>query len=210
MSGAQALATPAPQPLEDPNPFRGPQPYRFGDQHRFIGRDEAVRKLLHRIRAHPCVTLYGPSGAGKSSLMQAGVLPRLVTSHGFRPVRVDGWPAGERPLQRLVGYLFAELGLGAIPADLPLPESLKLGVELARPRSEQPILIYLDQLEQLFLPGRDLEWTGELIQGVGRSPAGPCEVSNSCWRCERTTWGASGTAYADTASCWPRASAWAR
>ncbi|MCE9666405.1 hypothetical protein LY474_01150 [Myxococcus stipitatus] len=171
LAPASEVAQSAPQ--EDPNPFRGPQPYRFADHPRFIGREEDAWKLLHRIRAHPCVTLYGPSGAGKSSLMQAGVLPLLVNQHGFRVVRVDVWPAGEHPLARLLGFMDSELGLGSSPEGLSGREALEVALELATLRSDQPILVYLDQLEQLFLPSRKSSWTDEFIEVLGGLAGGP-------------------------------------
>jgi len=121
---------------------------------------------MNRILAHPCVTLHGPSGAGKSSLMQAGVIPRLKQEHDFRGVSVDGWPAGEAPLPWLVRAMFAQLELGEVPADLPAAEALELAVELAEERSERPVLIVLDQLEQLLLPGHAVEATEEFLEGV--------------------------------------------
>ncbi|MFP2929863.1 hypothetical protein ACLESO_32655 [Pyxidicoccus sp. 3LG] len=148
------------------NPFLGPQPYRAGDREHFFGREDATRKLTNRILAHPCVTLFGPSGAGKSSVMQAGVIPLLEEVHDFRTVRIDGWLADEPPLQRLVLEMHTALDLGPpLPALQPLA-ALDAAVELALMRSDRPILIYLDQLEQVLLPGRDGEQTCMLIRGV--------------------------------------------
>ncbi|REG22474.1 hypothetical protein ATI61_1191, partial [Archangium gephyra] len=152
----------------DFNPFLGPRPYSGSeeDRRRFTGRHEVTRRLMNRVLAHACVTLHGPSGAGKSSLMQAGVIPRLKQEHDFRAVSVDGWPAGEAPLQWLVRALFAQLELGEVPADLPATEALERAVELAEERSERPVLIFLDQLEQPLLPGHEVEATEEFLEGV--------------------------------------------
>ncbi|AKJ06638.1 WD40 repeat protein [Archangium gephyra] len=148
------------------NPFPGPQPYRCADRERFLGREQLTRKLVNRILAHPCVTLFGPSGAGKSSLMQAGVIPVLVQEHGFRTVRVDAWLREESPLERLAQAMFTELGLGERPGGMGAREALDQALRLAEQRSERPILIYLDQLEQLLLPGRSLVETGGLLEGL--------------------------------------------
>ncbi|MFY0563721.1 eIF2A-related protein [Archangium lansingense] len=146
------------------NPFPGPQPYRAGDRRRFFGREEMTRKLLNRILAHPCVTLFGPSGAGKSSLMQAAVIPLLQELHGFRTVRVDAWLTTETPLERLVRAMFADLELGEVPTEMGPREALDEAVRLAERHSARPILIYVDQLEQLHLPSRSPEGTDELIE----------------------------------------------
>ncbi|HZI05272.1 MAG TPA: AAA family ATPase, partial [Archangium sp.] len=150
------------------NPFPGPQPYREGDRHRFFGREDMTRGLLNRILAHPCVTFFGPSGAGKSSLMQASVIPLLQELHGFRVVRIDAWRAsGQAPLEQLVGAMFADLGLGEVPTELSPREALDEAVRLAERYSARPILIYLDQLEQLLYPSRSPEGTDELFEGLG-------------------------------------------
>ncbi|NPC69682.1 hypothetical protein HPP05_07970 [Corallococcus exiguus] len=148
------------------NPFLGPQPYRAADRERFFGRETVTQRLVNRILAHPCLTLFGPSGAGKSSVMQAGVIPLLEEAHEFRTVRIDGWLAGEAPLARLVRTMHAELELGPPPEQAETVEALDSALELASQRSDRPVLIYLDQLEQLFLPGRDVEATGALLKGL--------------------------------------------
>ena len=148
------------------NPFLGPQPYRSADRDRFFGREEVTQRLANHVLVHSCVTLFGESGAGKSSLMQAGVIPELEEQHGFRAVRIDGWLAGEAPLERLVQALFKELALGPPPEGLEPSESIELAVELARQQSHRPILICLDQLEQLFLPGRAAEQTEALLENL--------------------------------------------
>ncbi|RKH85049.1 hypothetical protein D7Y21_23650 [Corallococcus sp. AB045] len=148
------------------NPFLGPQPYRAADRERFFGRETVTQRLVNRILAHPCLTLFGPSGAGKSSVMQAGVIPLLEEAHEFRTVRIDGWLAGEAPLARLVSTMHAELELGPPPEQAGTAQALDAALELASQRSDRPVLIYLDQLEQLFLPGRDVEATGALLKGL--------------------------------------------
>jgi hypothetical protein len=136
------------------NPFPGPQPYRAADRARFFGRDALVRKLEDQILARPSTTVFGPSGAGKSSLMQAGVIPRLEGAYDFRVVRVDGWPAGEAPLPWLAQAIAAGLGLGALTGEARPLDALDQTMLLAGRKSDRPILLYVDQLEQLFFPDR--------------------------------------------------------
>jgi hypothetical protein len=150
------------------NPFPGPQPYRAADRDYFFGREELTRKLAHRLMAHPCTTVFGPSGAGKSSLMQAGVIPLLEEAHDFRVVRVDTWPLGEAPLSWLVRALFDDLELGIAPSEMGPGEALDEAMSLAERRSERPVLIYLDQLEQLLFPGRNAGEASVLIEAVDR------------------------------------------
>lgn len=148
------------------NPFPGPRPYRTVDRERFFGREEMAQKLADRIFVHPVLTLYGPSGAGKSSLMAAGVIPRLDEEHGMRVVRVDAWPAGEVPLPWLVKALFSDLKLGPVPKGKSDAEALDESMRLAKRQSGRPMLIYLDQLEQILLPGRDPAQAVDLLDGL--------------------------------------------
>jgi WD40 repeat protein len=138
------------------NPFPGPQPYRASDRGRFYGREAVSRELANTILAHRCVALYGPSGAGKSSVMQAGTIPRLDEGHDFRHVAIDGWPADEQPVAWLLYTLHTELKLAPPDEGLGLYESVEWIVRQAFRRSDRPILIYLDQLEQLLLPSREI------------------------------------------------------
>jgi hypothetical protein len=103
------------------------------------------------ILAHRCVALFGPSGAGKSSVMQAAVIPELDEGHDFRHVAIDGWPADEEPVAWLLYTLHAQLKLAPPERPLGLYESVEWIVRQAFRRSDRPILIYLDQLEQLLL-----------------------------------------------------------
>jgi WD40 repeat protein len=155
------------------NPFRGPQPYRESDHAVFFGREEVARKLANRVLAHPCLTLYGPSGAGKSSVMQAGVIPLLVEEHDFRVVHIEGWLKDEVPLERLVRTLFQQLGVGQPPAELSPAQGIEQALALAERRSDRPILLYLDQFEQLLQPGRDAARVRGLLEslhGLARRP----------------------------------------
>lgn len=153
-------------PPPDQNPFPGPQPYRTTDRDRFFGREEVAQKLADRIFVHPALTLYGPSGAGKSSLMAAGVIPLLEEEHDMRVVRVDTWPTGEVPLLWLTRALFEDLELGAVPEGKSGREALDEAMRLSRLQSDRPILLYLDQLEQVLLPGRDAGEAAELFDGL--------------------------------------------
>ncbi len=148
------------------NPFLGPQPYRAGDRHRFFGREELARKLANRVLAHPCVTLFGPSGAGKSSLMDAGVIPLLQEEHDFRVVHIDGWLKDEEPLKRLIQVMFKDLELRSSSPEPNGSWELEETLGLAERRSDRPILIYLDQFEQLLQPGRDVAWTRALLENL--------------------------------------------
>ena len=138
------------------NPFPGPQPYRASDRGRFYGREAVGHELASMILAHRCVALFGPSGAGKSSVMQAAVIPELDENYDFRHVAIDGWPADEEPVAWLLYTLHAQLKLAPPETPLGRYESVEWTVRQAFRRSDRPILIYLDQIEQLLFSQRDV------------------------------------------------------
>lgn len=78
-----------PSPLE---PYVGPRPFDRKDYARFFGRFRETDDLLSLVLAHPVVLLYAASGAGKSSLLNAGLIPRLVEEKFqiLGPARVTG------------------------------------------------------------------------------------------------------------------------
>ncbi len=128
------------------NPFPGPQPYRSQDSALFFGRRVLVEDLGDAVLSRRVLTVYGPSGAGKSSLLQAGVVPFLDDEWDLRCVVVDSWPedrvGGAGPEARIAEVLAEELSLGEQP-------DLESALARAFRRSDRPILIVLDQLEQL-------------------------------------------------------------
>jgi tetratricopeptide (TPR) repeat protein len=64
-------------------PYPGPRPFRPSESDRFFGRAAEARQLVALMQAHPVVLLYAPSGTGKSSLINAGLVPRLLTEEEF-------------------------------------------------------------------------------------------------------------------------------
>lgn len=60
------------------NRYPGVKPYERTDEALFFGRENDIRDLCDLIRVEKLVVLFGKSGYGKSSLINAGVLPRLV------------------------------------------------------------------------------------------------------------------------------------
>jgi energy-coupling factor transporter ATP-binding protein EcfA2 len=148
----------------DKNPFPGPMPYRGSDRGRFFGRERVARTMESVILANRCVTVFGPSGAGKSSLLQAAVVPLLEDEHDYRTVRIDGWPAGQPPIEWIAHRLLSSLKLGE-PAEGGAPdERVMAAVQRAMRRSDRPLLLYLDQIEQLLLPSRGLAGIDALVE----------------------------------------------
>ena len=75
------------------SPFLGLSAYSPNDTHLFFGRNQAIATLLKNVsklvrlgRAF-CLIL-APSGAGKSSLINAGILPKLLDERGYDGIGV--------------------------------------------------------------------------------------------------------------------------
>jgi hypothetical protein len=60
-------------------PYVGPRPFERSEGGVFFGREKEIRQLVNLIYANSVVVFYSKSGFGKSSLLNAGVIPRLVT-----------------------------------------------------------------------------------------------------------------------------------
>ena len=75
------------------SPFLGLSAYNTNDNHLFFGRNQAIATLLERVASQVnfgrafCLIL-GPSGTGKSSLVNAGILPKLLDKRGYNGIGV--------------------------------------------------------------------------------------------------------------------------
>ncbi|MDN3640282.1 winged helix-turn-helix domain-containing protein [Simiduia curdlanivorans] len=75
------------------SPFPGLRAYEADDARVFFGRSQQIATLLDRITQQVvfgrafCLVL-GPSGSGKSSLINAGILPNLMTEAGHEGIGV--------------------------------------------------------------------------------------------------------------------------
>jgi len=94
-------------PVLSHNPYVGLRPYLPRERHLYFGREREAEVLFGLVFSTPVTLVYAPSGVGKSSLLQAGLLPRLQDTGGFRTVCVDSWePYPVAQLDRLVAAWF--------------------------------------------------------------------------------------------------------
>ena len=81
------------QQWQSGSPFPGLQAYSAEHADVFFGRSEQVSTLLNRITLQVkygrafCLIL-GPSGSGKTSLVNAGVMPNLMSAKGYNGIEV--------------------------------------------------------------------------------------------------------------------------
>ena len=68
-------------------PYPGMKPFTTDQRAQFFGRAAEIALAVDRMRRHPFLAVIGPSGSGKSSLLAAGILPALESSHYFADKR---------------------------------------------------------------------------------------------------------------------------
>ncbi|HUJ39445.1 MAG TPA: hypothetical protein VLW54_02770 [Candidatus Acidoferrales bacterium] len=154
------------------NPFPGLRPFNpyypeEQEQHLFFGREGQSVEILRRLREKRFLAVVGTSGSGKSSLIRAGLLPDL--DGGFLAGGADWRMAIFRPIGDPIGNLARALNKPHVlqteaPApgeearsDLLVEVSLRRSgrglveaTRLARLRSDQILLVVVDQFEELF------------------------------------------------------------
>ena len=73
-------------------PYVGPRPFERSEGRVFFGREKEIHQIVNLIYANSIVVFYSKSGLGKSSILDAGVIPRLVSEdiEVLDPVRIAG------------------------------------------------------------------------------------------------------------------------
>lgn len=163
-----ALLDPRAAAEDDDCPFPGLAAYDRGTSGLFFGRDREVDALVERLREQPVVPLVGPSGAGKSSLVLAGLVPRLLERGPFHVLRVR---PGADPFGALESATEAVADTGALDetADdelLEYPRRLNVRLEELARSTDRPVLLVVDQLEELLTQGSDLEVARRFLLAV--------------------------------------------
>jgi hypothetical protein len=146
----------------DRSPFPGLEAFTEQDSAVFFGRDAEIAELLNRLhpvvegQAHRLIVVIGPSGAGKSSLVQAGMVPRLR-------LRRSGWIVvppvvpGDHPLRSLARSLLAAGSEHSSDIDNVLASRFADGPRAAHRRPNAPVLVIVDQAEELITLSGDAE-----------------------------------------------------
>lgn len=125
-------------------------PYRFLDSYDLLdaavyaGREADLDRLEREVLAHRMVVLQGPLGAGKTSLLQAGLIPRLMT-RGYLALLARDYL---QPTQGLVNALAAARDQLAV--DLAGATDLTSLVAAAQRALNRPVVLILDHFERFF------------------------------------------------------------
>ncbi len=155
---------------EQSSPYKGLLEYRLSDAEIFFGRSQAIAALLGNLQRGPLTVLHAESGAGKSSLVQAGVMPRLIAA-GHLPVYLR--PYNVEPALALKRLFISDLGNTPLLATGPLRDFLKQINALVGEACQ--MFIFLDQFEEFFTqldePAR-AEFVRELAECLGDESLG--------------------------------------
>jgi GAF domain-containing protein len=141
------------------NPYKGLRAFQAEDEADFFGRDTLIEDFIETlgngIKPPRLLAVLGASGSGKSSVIMAGLLPRL--QKGAIPGSED-WVylapivPGTYPIESLtitLARLMKEKSQTAINEDL--MNRNKRGLHgLVRELSDKPVVLYIDQFEELF------------------------------------------------------------
>lgn len=122
-------------------PFPGLAPFGEDEAAFFFGREAEAEIALDNLLAYPISVLFGCSGAGKSSLLRAGVAALLAREEGARERLLLCAPSDETPLLE----------------------------QLSAARAADRPLIVLDQFEELFAGGAELD--DALIEAIAAASA---------------------------------------
>ncbi len=139
--------------LPEGNPYRGLQAFEAEHHALFFGRNSEIRAILDRLRNDSFVLVAGMSGVGKSSLCRAGVLPRLSEWGLWDDRRWDTalMTPGKRPSAALATALAPYLALEeeALGAWIRRDWPAVYGELHNRQKEKGPLIIFIDQLEEL-------------------------------------------------------------
>lgn len=141
-------------------PYVGPRPFRSAEADRFFGRHREALSIRSVWPAERIVVLHGKDGIGKTSLLNAGILPLLMSEGGIdllpvgRLVHQSARPlASDRPDN---AYRYTLLSSWAPfgeppPVNMTIRDFLSARPRLANKRKEPfSILAAIDQFEELF------------------------------------------------------------
>lgn len=158
------------------NPYKGLRAFRAEDRNDFFGRDRVIQELLDIIEQQDderLLPVIGPSGSGKSSVIMAGLLPRLqegILPESDRWVYLPPVVPGTHPLENLAVALKTVLGGSSITSlreDLNDPGSRglhRLAQQISAQHESRPVILYIDQFEEIFTLVDDLDVRHQYIQ----------------------------------------------
>ncbi len=137
-------------------PFVGLSAFGREDRAYFFGRDREIEEILEDLKSTSIMAVIGDSGSGKSSLIKAGVIPKLLSSHEVIETRPARNPFSElahivaRVCKEKVDYSKADINYFINEIKSKEAQKIHTVLEQLFTEGNRPLLIYIDQFEELF------------------------------------------------------------
>ena len=125
--------------------------YETSDAEIFFGREIISEQLVNKIISYKLVLINGKSGSGKTSLINAGIIPRLVKQSYFTMVFRDY----RYPTETIKTALSK---LENINIDLRSCQTLLDCIQTTILQTGRSIVIFLDQFERFFINLPEEQW----------------------------------------------------
>ena len=160
------------------NPYKGLEAFAEADTGQFFGRERLIERMLARLGgAGPMgrfVAVVGPSGSGKSSVVNAGLVPALRA--GGVPGS-DKWfivtmTPGAHPfesMERALTKVAVKSPMMLLEQLLAEPAGLRRSVDAILPDQMSPLVLVIDQFEELYTVAVDDEraaFTEALVEAI--------------------------------------------
>lgn len=153
-------------------PYKYLSYYEESDSDIFFGRRKNIRDVANKIQSNRFLILFGQSGAGKTSFVNAGLIPDLKDK-GLYSVYLRFW---HKPFQDLLSALNKkDSGTTEIMPEHLIDSTIKVLDDRAH-HYQSPIVIFMDQFEDLFLEGNEdsADQVIDFIEKVIKDKKIPC------------------------------------
>ena len=144
-----------PKLVDTITPFVGLSAFGREDSAYFFGRDREIEEILTQLKSSSILAVIGDSGSGKSSLVKAGVIPKLLSTHEVIETRPARNPFAE--LERCItkicesrAYGESDIGYFAKEIASQNPKDIQRVLERIFKDEKRQLLLYVDQFEELF------------------------------------------------------------
>jgi len=170
---------------ETEGPFRGLLAFQERHSAMFFGRDEELAAFVDRMELQAVLPIVGPSGAGKSSFVRAGVIPRLREQQPWRVIALRPGPDPFRSLAAALDVDTLDTPIVRAPSTTSggptaiglreQPARLALTVRDIGRTSQMPVMLFVDQLEELFTLVGDAETQAAFLSAIFGAADDPAE-----------------------------------
>ena len=146
------------------NPFPGLRPFNPEESDLFFGRETESEVILEKLLKNRFVAVIGSSGSGKSSLIHCGLLPKIrnLTKQGASEWKIISVRPGTDPFGNLADAFVEKvknLEQRKDDKDTVLsmlrenPDGISESTKTLSTKTDENILIFVDQFEELFRYG---------------------------------------------------------